>query len=163
MIYIANALVNTKLALKLYEYLTENNVKSFLPIQDIELNGKTINIAAFDQIRKRDPKNPYLIEMKKKLLEIQKENIEKSVIVILCIGPNEKINSQTYFELVLANYLKKPIFSTNPISTLIGDFYEEVLTYNIIPIQFEQGLIEYRKEKLKRSKKLKLKTVTNGQ
>jgi hypothetical protein len=117
MIYLANALFNDKLALKIYEEFKEKKIDSFIPDINIKYEGREININAFEQLRKRNPNNPYLVELKREILKVFVTNIVKSSNIIICTDGIESLKDQTIFEIAVTWYLNKPIYSYNRIQS----------------------------------------------
>lgn len=115
MIYLANALFNNKKSLEAYEKLIELKHDVYIPDVDIELDGRKININAFEQLRKRNPTNPYIIELKKHIVKELTDNIVKSDQILICNDTSEILPDQTILEVAIAWYLNKPIHSYNDI------------------------------------------------
>jgi hypothetical protein len=122
MIFLGNALENSTLAVSLFETLEENGFDTYFPNINLEYEGKTININAFDQLKKRNPNNPYIIELKKLILKEVCDNIFLHSYFLLCNKVNQKISNQGLFELTIAWYLKKKLFSIETVEV----FHEEL-------------------------------------
>lgn len=118
MIYLANALFNDKIALEIYNNLLEKNLEVYTPNTDIKYEGREININAFEQLRKRNPTNPYIIELKKEIIKELEANLIKSSTIIVCNNIDEVFKDQTMLEIAIAWYLKNEIYSYNNIHSI---------------------------------------------
>lgn len=113
MVYLANALINPKVTIEVYEKLQDIGVEAYLPNSNIKFEGREININAFEQLRKRNPTNPHLIELKELIIKELIGHMVLSDLVLVCNSSNETLNNQTIFEISIAWFLKKPIYSYN--------------------------------------------------
>jgi hypothetical protein len=116
MIYLANSLINTGITLKVKEELDDMEIPYYFLNKDIQFEGRTININAFEQLKKRNPTNPYVIELKKHILNESIEGIKNSKCVLICNSSDEVLQDQTIFEASVTLLLEKPLFSYNEIS-----------------------------------------------
>jgi len=117
MIYLSNALFNDKMALEIHEKLKEKEIESFILNIIVKYEGREININAFEQLKKRNPNNPYLIELKKEIMKILVNNITMSSEMIICTDGRETLKDQTIFEIAVMWYLNRPIYSYNKIQS----------------------------------------------
>lgn len=117
MVYLANALINPNLAFKAYTELIEKDLEVYIPNETIKYEGREININAFEQLRKRSPTNPYIIELKKQIIKELIDHIVISPNVIVCNDMDEVFNDQTMFEVAISWYLNKSIYSYNDIQS----------------------------------------------
>lgn len=113
MIYLANALINPKVTLAVYEKLQEIGFEGYLPNENINFEGREININAFEQLKSRNPTNPHLIDIKRLIIKELIGHMVLSSSVIICNNINETLNEQTLFEISVAWFMKKPTFSYN--------------------------------------------------
>lgn len=122
MIYLSNVSVNEKLTLEICDQLEELKLEYYRPNETIQFQGREININAFDQLRKRNPNNPYIMELKRTIMKLLIQNIEKCELFFL-INKNrdEQFIKETLFELTTAWYLKKPLVSFNDVSPMNGE------------------------------------------
>lgn len=81
------------------------------------IQGREINVNAFEQLRKRNPSNPYILELKTEIMKVSVENIESSkAILIMNKDRYEPFNKDVLFELTIAWFLKKILISFDDIS-----------------------------------------------
>lgn len=84
---------------------------------NILIQGREINVNAFEQLKKRNPSNPYILELKTEMMKKSVEHIEDSkIILIINKDRYEVFNKDTLFELTIAWFLKKILISLNDIS-----------------------------------------------
>jgi hypothetical protein len=124
MIYLVNTSINENSTLEVCEQLDKLNLSYYKPNEVIEFQGRKININAFEQLKKRNPNNPYIIELKKTIMNILIQNIEQNKIVLIINNRNEQFEKETLFEISIAWYLKKQMLSYNDISYLNGELIQ---------------------------------------
>lgn len=121
MVYLANISPNENLALEIYNQLTEMKIETYRPNENIQFQGREINVNAFDQLRKRNPNNPYIIELKKTIMEILNKNIKNNDIFLLINKRSEQFIKETIFEMSIAWTLKKTMLSLEDITPINGE------------------------------------------
>jgi hypothetical protein len=97
--------------LKIRENLSKNNKIELITMDEIiKFDGKEISVHAYEQIKKRDRNNLYIIEFKKKIMEIQLQKIQESDIVF--IDNKKNLNADLFYIIIMSNYFNKEIIFT---------------------------------------------------
>jgi hypothetical protein len=121
MIYLTNVSTNEKLTLEICAQLDEMKIPYYRPNETIEFQGRQINVNAFDQLRKRNPNNPYIMELKRTIMELLTRNMENNNVVLIINTRSEQFIRETIFEISIAWYLKKIILSFDDITPTNGE------------------------------------------
>lgn len=116
---------------ELKELLEKNLFEVLIESPTIELHGRTINIGAFDQIAKRDPNNPYIIELQQKIIKDQIEQIDFCNLLLIYNDLHKSIDNTTFMNICICNYLKKPIYLINRLNKYDNIFYDIMLGMDI--------------------------------
>jgi hypothetical protein len=146
MIYLANALVNSNLALNIYEQLLEKGFEVYIPNVNISHEGREININAFEQLRKRSPNNPFLIELKKEILKVLNKAIKASSHILICNERTEIFKDQTIWEVAIGWYIGHPIFSYTDILSTNRELFSAIDT---ISLHDDLSNLKIEKEEIK--------------
>ena len=102
-----------------YETLTNDS--------EINFQGRTINLEAFEQIKKRDPNNPHIVELKKISLKNQLEKIEKMDMLLVCNEKHDIISSSVIIDSIISYYKSKPVYFLNIPERSRNIFYDEFI------------------------------------
>lgn len=135
------------------EKLKSLNLNPILDDDIIQFSGRSLSLMVYDQLRSRDPRNPQVVEFKKRLMQIQIEKIKNCDALLIC---NEfemnDLPSNFLFELFTANSFNKPIFLLNHLSYgTLGS--NEINALDIIYVNDENFnlIIEEIEKKIKES------------
>lgn len=130
---------------------------------EIHFQGRTINIEAFEQIKKRDPNNPHIVELKSIALKNQLEKIDKSDIIFICNEQYDAIPPSVVIDIIIAYSKMKAVVFLNKIDRSRNPFYDEFMGMDFIYLngdfeKFNITLISVEKviNKIKKPKREKL-------
>lgn len=136
---------------KIEEKLIEKGWNVLVADEIISLNGRNLSIQAFLKVNSRDPKNHYAIELKKEMRKLAINRIEKSNAVLVCNFPIDKItgfiSASMFYELIIAEYLSKPIYMLEKLNNNQDYIFSEVNSMNIVFINNDFSRIDMPEEK----------------
>lgn len=98
---------------------------------EVDFQGRRINLEAFEQIKKRDPNNPHIIELKEISLKNQLEKIDKSDIILICNEKYDIIPPSVIIDIIIAYYKIKSVYFFNKPERSRNTFYDEFIGMNL--------------------------------
>lgn len=122
-----------------------------LPFEEnIQLEGRTINIGAFEQLKARDGRNPYIVKMKSEIMKLEIAKISKADGVLL-YNINSYIDPMMFFNATIAWLTAKKIYLYDILNTSTS-FFDELRAMN--PIYLNRNL-----ESIVDNREILLKTI----
>lgn len=135
-ITICSSAVFVKEAYDIKQKLENKGHKVLVYPNEVEINGKKINVLKYHQMREKNLTDN-LLKLKSELIRKHFDNIKKGdAILVLNLdkkGIEGYIGGNTFLEMGLAYYLKKKIFVWKNIPKELP-YYEEIIALNPIMI-----------------------------
>lgn len=118
---------------------------------NIDFNGRTINMGVYEQLKSRDRKNPQTIALHKLVIQRQIEKIKECDAVLVLNKAQSYIIPEFGFEIIVAYLNQKPIFSYDAI-TMACPSYDLMSCFGII---YLYGNMDKLKESLQLLERVK--------
>lgn len=124
-------LISNNNSLELVEVRSDLIELDFEVLEDnseVELDGRKINLGVFEQLQKRDKRNPQTKKLHRLLIENQMDNIYYSdcVLVLNKYYTTDQLPPEFVFEIITSFLNNKPIFFYFPIWG--GDIYYDLIS-----------------------------------
>ena len=142
--------------------LKSKNLVPILPIEIIKIESREININAFEQLKKRNPRNPFLMKMKRIILENEIERLKKADILLIFNPLGLKsgyVSSQQLISLTVAwqNKIQAYLMETPDPS---WEHYEEIMAMNPMILKGDISKIITKKDSVQQLRDSWLKNNT---